>query len=111
MQFADTLDYCDTKLEEVGLKWNEINGEGGCLIAHALINSKSLKALDLSWNKLGVKSGTMKQGEIGATWGKALAQNQALVHLDLSFNKIGEEDTQAVADGLIQNHTLIGIHY
>ena len=89
VQFADTLDSLQTKLEEVGLKWNEINGEGGCLIANALIKSKSLKALDLSWNKLGVKSGTMKKGEIGTTWGEALAQNQTIVNLDLNFNIIG----------------------
>ena len=53
IQFADIIDYSDIKLREIGLKWNQINGEGGCTIADVLVNNKFLKMLDLSWNKIG----------------------------------------------------------
>jgi len=83
----------DIKIKEIGLKWNQIDAEGGVGIATALSINPSLKVLDLSWNNIGVKRKGMEDGHIGSTWGKALRENSSLVHLDLSFNKIGEEDT------------------
>ena len=77
----------------MGVKWNDINGEGALAIAEAITVNRELKVLDLSWNKLGVKPKKIKNGVIGRAFGKALRDNRTLVHLDLSFNKIGEEDT------------------
>ena len=37
-------------------------------------------------------------------------RNYGLVHLDLSFNAFGEEDIRAIADGLVENHSLLGLH-
>ena len=105
-QIAELLREGNTKLKEIGLKWNQIDGEGGAAIADALADNRDLKILDVSWNKLGVrqkdrkdpKSGkitvTQKEGEIGRAWGKALRDNGVLVHLDMSFNKICEIDTK-----------------
>ena len=88
------LEYPDIKLKELGLKWNQINCEGGCRFAEALCINKELKILDLSWNKIGLRKANFKPKQIGRSWGKAFETNQTLVHLDLSFNKIGEEDTK-----------------
>jgi len=83
----------DIKIKEIGLKWNQIDAEGGVRIATALSGNKELKVLDLSWNNIGVKRSNTIDGHIGSTWGKALRENATLVHLDLSFNKIGFEET------------------
>jgi len=77
----------------LGLKWNNINGEGALAIAEAITVNRELKVLDLGWNKLGVIPKKFKNGAVGSAFGKALRDNRSLVHLDLSFNKIGEEDT------------------
>jgi len=61
-QIETIMDYDDIKLKEIGLKWNHIDGEGGCAIAEGLIKNKYLKILDLSWNKIGVKRAKMKKG-------------------------------------------------
>ena len=45
----------NTKIKELGLKWNQIDGEGGVAIADALVDNQYLRILDLSWNKLGMK--------------------------------------------------------
>ena len=50
---AEVIGYSDMKLKEIGLKWNAINGEGGCEIAKALEFNNHLKLMDISWNKIG----------------------------------------------------------
>ena len=107
---GEILGYSDTKLREIGLKWNQINGEGGCAISKALAENKYLKLMDISWNKIG-KQDLLEDGLIGTTWGNALASNKTLVHLDMSFNKIGEQDTKILGECLMSNQTLIGLHY
>ena len=52
-ELAEIFDYSDNKLTEIGLKWNKINGEGGCTIAQVLKTNKSIKLVDLSWNQIG----------------------------------------------------------
>ena len=111
IQIGIMLQDSDIKLKELGVKWNDINGEGALAIAEAITVNRELKVLDLSWNKLGVKPKKIKNGVIGRAFGKALRDNRTLVHLDLSFNKIGEEDTQILSEDLMQNRTLIGFHY
>ena len=113
IKLAEMIEFPDIKLKELGLKWNQINGEGGCRIAEALSQDKDkeLKILDLSWNKIGVYKQDFKPKHIGETWGKALIENKSLVHLDLSFNKICEEDTRVILEDIKSNQTLFGFHY
>ena len=33
IKLAEMIEFPDIKLREIGLKWNSINGEGGCRIA------------------------------------------------------------------------------
>jgi hypothetical protein len=37
-------------------------------------------------------------------------RNMHLLHLDISHNQFKPEDSEAMADGLKENHTLLGIH-
>ena len=125
-QIADVLREGNTKIKELGLKWNQIDGEGGVAIAEALSENRDLKVLDLSWNKIGTnfrqkfdpksKKTTVvgkddKEVNIGKIWGKALRENKVLVHLDLSFNKICQEDTESIMEDIVNNNTLVGFHY
>ena len=123
LAFVNLLKEGNTRLREIGLKWNMIDGEGGAAIADALSENHILKVLDLSWNKLGVKAHdkanpvtkkpipTMKEGDIGRAWGKFMRDNKSLLHLDLSFNKIGEMDTTLLMEDIVFNQTCIGFHY
>ena len=52
-KIAEVLREGNTKIKELGLKWNHIDGEGGLAIASALQDNRELKILDLSWNKIG----------------------------------------------------------
>ena len=36
--------------------------------------------------------------------------NSTLVHLDLTMNKLSLIDSQVMNEGLIDNHTLLGLH-
>ena len=111
LQLAKILEYDDLNLKEIGLKWNNIDGQGGEAIARGLKVNKCLKMLDLSWNKMGVKRGNMKVGDIGKAWGEAFKENETLIHIDISFNKFQEEDTEILAKDLEENQTIMGIHY
>ena len=53
LQIAEVLSEGNTKIKELGLKWNQIDAEGGVAIADALEYNRDLKILDLSWNKIG----------------------------------------------------------
>jgi len=37
-------------------------------------------------------------------------RNMHLLHLDISHNHFKPEDSEVMADGLKENHTLLGVH-
>jgi hypothetical protein len=37
-------------------------------------------------------------------------KNHSLLHLDISHNNFRPEDSEVMADGLVENHTLLGLH-
>ena len=94
-------------LKGLGLKKNKITAISGNLIAAALKDNVTLKMIDLSWNKLGVKPFNkidkksrrqikgMSAGDVGRAWGACFIDNKTLIHVDLSFNEINEADTIA----------------
>lgn len=53
----------------------------------------------------------MKPGDIGKAWGEMALVNKALVHLDLSFNKIEEKDTLQLSMDMMNNQSLVGLHF
>ena len=44
-------------------------------------------------------------------WAKAFRKNESLIHVDMSHNNIRLDDVEIMADGLKQNHTIMGLHF
>jgi hypothetical protein len=58
------------------------------------------------------KSAKTKQSETYAeAWSTAFAKNRSLLHLDLSYNLIKEDDCRIMAEGLMKNHHILGLHF
>lgn len=43
-------------------------------------------------------------------WRDALRENKSLVHVDISHNKMSKIDVEIIAEGLKENHSILGIH-
>jgi len=94
----------------VDLHWNFLTGDGALgffegVAAH-LRGEGQLGRLDVSWNCLGNTGGSASMAALS----KALRQESSLVHLDLSYNSLRAEDCRVLAEGLRDNHSLIGLH-
>eukprot|EP00930_Biecheleria_cincta_P042856 TRINITY_DN29493_c0_g1_i1.p1 TRINITY_DN29493_c0_g1~~TRINITY_DN29493_c0_g1_i1.p1 ORF type:complete len:1004 (-),score=210.82 TRINITY_DN29493_c0_g1_i1:50-3061(-) len=94
----------------VDLHWNFLTGDGALgffegVAAH-LSGEGHLGRLDVSWNCLGNTGGSASMAALS----KALRQESSLVHLDLSYNSLRCQDCQVLAEGLRDNHSLIGLH-
>ena len=117
LRIAQIISEPNTKIKEIGLKWNKFNAVAGNRFAEVLCDNTHLKVLDLSWNSIGVRpkdtidpknprgkpAYTMKVGDIGRVWGLMFISNKTLVHLDISFNKIDEEETILISQDLVTN--------
>lgn len=95
----------NTILEELYVSWNKIRGPGAICIGKALELSNNLHTLDLSWNSLG----GCGNGGISSI-SNSLRRNTALTHLDISHNRLQFDHCKVLAEALLQNHTLNGIH-
>lgn len=62
--------------------------------------------LDISWNGLGNYPGDAVLGSLVS----ALKGNKQLRHLNLSYNFFTERECDQLAQGLLVNHTILGIH-
>ncbi len=94
-------------IDELYLHWNQINGDGGVLIAQGLELNESLKVVDLSWNALGSTS-----RECAKAFGKVLKKkNKLLLHMDLSFNKFSLAESLIIQKDLAENHSIFGFHF
>lgn len=47
---------------------------------------------------------------IAKLWSEALQENETLLHLDLSHNDFTSKEIESISDGLLDNHTLMGLH-
>lgn len=47
---------------------------------------------------------------IGSDFEAMFKENKSLIHLDLSHNNIKKEDCEVMAEGLKENHTVLGFH-
>jgi len=43
-------------------------------------------------------------------WQAAFRENKSLIHVDISHNNMSKIDIEIIADGLIENHNIYGIH-
>jgi len=99
------------RLTSLDTSGNMLQGDGGCALLRGVYTSDRhggrLRHLDLSWNCLG-------QGPhhelVAGTLGSIFRDCAMLLHLDISYNNFGAEDCSLLADCLIQNHTLWGLH-
>ena len=44
-------------------------------------------------------------------WAAAFRKNKSLLHVDMSHNHIALTDVEIMADGLKENHNILGIHF
>ena len=44
-------------------------------------------------------------------WADAFRKNQSLLHVDMSHNHIKIDDVEIIAEGLKDNHNILGIHF
>ena len=44
-------------------------------------------------------------------WARALRKNKSLIHVDMSHNNIRLDDVEIIADGLKDNHHILGLHF
>ncbi|OQR99914.1 hypothetical protein ACHHYP_03940 [Achlya hypogyna] len=94
------------KIEELYLSWNKIRGVGAQRIVEAIGYHNSLRVLDLSWNSLN----SCAHHAVATTLATALTNNKVLMHLDLSNNGLDLEDCTILANALVTNHTVLGLH-
>jgi hypothetical protein len=43
-------------------------------------------------------------------WRDAFRENKSLIHVDISHNNVPKVDMEIIAEGLKDNHTIMGIH-
>lgn len=98
-------------LAELDLHWNRLAGDGARELLRGICENcgksgGSLRRLDLAWNPLG-KAG-------GEEHCKQLAQvfrvTKNLRHIDLSMCDFTYDHCRILADGLDDNHTILGVH-
>jgi hypothetical protein len=111
-------------LESLTIQSSSIDDDRARLIAHALLENKTVKKLDLSHNKIGdsgargfakllgtpacplttLNLANNKIGRVGAgSLGKSLQTNQTLEHLNLRMNHLGDEGGAALLSCLVRS--------
>lgn len=116
-----------------------IMGPGGGAIADAIGATTSLQTLDLSFNFVcggaGHRNDDSRNPNLKSTrspgkdltglgipeialyedyadkWRQMFQSNKSLIHVDLSHNRIKAADCKIIAEGLQQNHTILGLHF
>lgn len=122
------------------LSHNKLLGPGGKRLANALAQNEILQALDISFNSvcndgnqrfpsrdqsLSPERKSAKNDDLtlvmdktlyaktgyADAWRNMFSKNQSLVHVDLSYNMIKQEDCAVLAQGLKNNHRILGLHF
>ncbi|KAJ8610118.1 hypothetical protein CTAYLR_007102 [Chrysophaeum taylorii] len=88
-------------LVSLGFSGNNLAGEGGKALAHALTSRVCLTQLDAARNNFG--------SAVGLPFAAAIKKNSQLVALDLSQNCLGTKVGRAIALALHENQTLTSI--
>lgn len=88
------------------IHWNKIRSIGGAALARALKSNNTLQILDLSFNNIG----STTENQVSSIMREAFTANQSLNHIDVSHCNFNQIDIEIMNEGLIQNHTIMGIH-
>lgn len=80
---------------------------GAKLISEGMTNTKTLRILDISYNKIGT-SGTIAMANALSKNSslEACLKNSSLEALDMSENKVGQDGAIALANAITNNKTL-----
>ncbi|OMJ79651.1 hypothetical protein SteCoe_20271 [Stentor coeruleus] len=93
-----------TTLKKLDLHWNLFKGQEGVLVFEGLGHNDTLKAVDLSWNSIGSEICTIE----ALCW--FLTSESMIEHLDISHNRISFDSGIALGNALKNNRTIIGLH-
>lgn len=88
-------------LTKLDLHFNGLTPNG---VFEGLADNDNLLELDLSWNSMG------KSPEFTELLKKVLDLNHTLRHLDISFTSLTRDQCVAIAEALVHNKTLYGLH-
>lgn len=88
------------------MSWNQLGPNSGTSIAKGLMQNRSIRVLDLSYNRLG-----MSTGDCISAFCDAIVQHSfSVTHLDLAYNQLSESQLRQLAVHLEKNQTLFGLH-
>lgn len=95
------------KLQSLRLGENFIKAPGAIKLLNSLVQSKTIKYLDLKWNNIGAfipSPGKLAQAlsnlfKAGVIW-----------HLDISYNQINHLECYKLGTLIKDNHSVIGLH-
>jgi hypothetical protein len=93
-------------LQKLDLHWNQIRGEGAKKLIRSLAESEALRVLDLSWNALASPA----KSNCAEGLSRLFKKHKQLYHVDLSHNLFSEADCTTIQQGLLANHTIMGLH-
>jgi hypothetical protein len=66
--------------------------------------NSTLLQFDMSWNSLGTND------DVAMAIATTVEKNESLLHLDLSQNNFSTMQLDVIAEGLKENHTILGLH-
>ena len=93
-----------TTLKKLDLHWNLIQGYEAVLLFQGIKENDTLTSVDISWNSIG------SSDEAVDALCACLAVESQLQHLDLSNNRISFSLAEKIGKSLVDNHTLLGLH-
>lgn len=115
-----TLLSTSRELKSLDLHWNSLHGAGGNaflrgLYDNGLEGNGKLRRLDLAFNRLGsglhTDDSILKESDRNAKVLASVFQDcSTLFHLDITHNAFTAEECSTLANGLLHNHTLFGLH-
>ena len=97
----------NNKLKWLLLHWNQIKSKGGVDLAKALDKNNTIETFDISFNNIGCDGW---DNECAKAFKHMFKDNKILVHIDISYCGFNMDDILIMNEGLIENHTIWGIH-
>ena len=88
------------------LHWNKIRSAGAIALAKALETNKYIQVFDASFNNFAVTNGK----EVAKAFSQMFKNNHYLLHIDISFCNFKAKHAERLNEGLIHNHSILGIH-
>ena len=93
-------------LKVLDLHWNMLRGKAAVELFKGVAKNSTLEVLDVSWNSLGKEPSL----ETCRALSRVFGENTSLKHLDLSNNYFNLEECEHMAQSILANHTILGIH-